>query len=314
MHLQTVSRLSKKINRPFHHSRLISTSAKLGHSNVKIHPMGLGCMGMSAFYPPFPSREESIKVIHCALALGCNHFDTALVYGWGHNEQLLGEAIRQSKVKRSDILVATKFAFEHGTWKVNGKPEFVRKSCETSLTNLGLDYIDLYYQHRVDPNTPIEETVKAMSGLVKEGKVKYLGLSECSAATLRKAHKVHPISAVQVEYSLWTIDIEQNGILDTCRELGVTLVAYSPLARGFLSGKIRSADDLDKDDWRRGTPRFSEENFGKNLELVNLIEAIAKSRKCTPSQVALAWVLEQPGVVAIPGTKKFRIWRRISAP
>lgn len=276
----------------------------LGHSSLKINPMGLGCMGMTSFYPPFPSKEESIKVIHRSIELGCNLFDTAMAYGFGANEQLLGEAIRSAPVKRSDVVICTKFAFEKGTFKIRGDPAFVRECCEQSLKDLNLEYIDLYYQHRVDPNVEIEVTVAAMAELVKEGKVKYLGLSECSAATLRRAHKIHPISAVQIEYSLWSTDIETNGLLDACRELGVTVVAYSPLARGFLSGQIKKFDDLDKDDWRRTNPRFQPENFDKNLALVPVIEALAKEKGCTPSQLALAWVINQPGVVSIPGTKR----------
>jgi len=265
-------------------------------------------MGMSAFYAPFPPKEESIKVIHKALEIGINFFDTAMSYGWGENERLLGEAIRTSGVKRSDVVIATKFGLKKNpdgkTLEINSKPEYVKESCDISLKELGLDYIDLYYQHRVDKNTPIEDTVKAMVELVKEGKIKYLGLSECSAATLRRAHAVHPISAVQIEYSLWCLDPETNGVLAACRELGVTFVAYSPLARGFLSGEIKNFEDFDPSDLRRTHPRFQPENFAKNIELVNLVGTIAKEKDCTPSQLALAWVLSQPGVVAIPGTKK----------
>jgi len=266
-------------------------------------------MGLSAFYPPHPTKEEGIKVIHRALELGCNFFDTADLYGFGVNEELLGEAIRTANVKRSEVVIATKFAFILNPDKsigVCGKPEHVKESCAKSLKRLGLDYIDLYYQHRVDPKTPIEETVHAMAELVKEGKVKYLGLSECSAETLRKAHKIHPITACQVEYSLFTTDIEENGILSTCKELGITLVAYSPLSRGFLTGQIKSYDDLEPNDWRRDAPRFKPENFSKNLDLVKLLEAIAKEKNCTTGQLALAWVIAQQNVVAIPGTKKIQ--------
>jgi len=280
---------------------------QLGASALRVHPLGLGCMGMSAFYPPFPSREESIKVIHRALELGCNFFDTSDVYGWGHNEELLGEALRQANINRADIVVATKFAMEKlpdGSVNVNGKPEHVKQACNASLKRLGLDYIDLYYQHRVDANTPIEETVKAMAQLVKEGKVRYIGLSECTADNLRRAHAVHPITAVQMEYSLWSTHVEEDGILSTCRELGITLVAYSPLARGFLSGQIKSYEDLDPTDIRRTHPRFKPENFAKNLELLAFLEKLAKEKQFTNSQVALAWVVNQQGVVAIPGTKK----------
>jgi len=232
----------------------------------------------------------------------------------GHNEEVVGAAIRSAPVKRSDLVVATKFAIQPvpgGTSQVNGTPEYVKESCGKSLKRLGLDYIDLYYQHRVDPKTPIEDTVRAMAELVKEGKVKYLGLSECSAATLRRAHAVHPITAVQVEYSLWSTDIEVNGILDTCRELGITVVAYSPLARGFLTGQIKKFDDLEPDDWRRTNPRFQPENFAKNIDLVKLVENMAKEKNCTSSQLALAWVLIQhPGIVIIPGTKKNSLFGR----
>jgi len=283
---------------------------ELGRTGKFINPLGLGCMGMSAYYAPFPPKEESIKVIHRSLELGCNFFDTAQVYAWGVNEALLGEAIRTApNTKRSDVIIATKFGFAKktdGTTVADSTPENVKKTCDESLKFLGMDYIDLFYQHRVDPNTPIEVTVQAMADLVKEGKVKFLGLSECSAATLRRAHAVHPIAAVQVEYSLWSTDVENNDILSTCRELGVTLVAYSPLARGFLSGQIKKFDDLDKDDWRRSNPRFQPENFAKNIELVHLVDALAKEKGCTPSQLALAWVISQKGVVAIPGTKKIQ--------
>jgi len=266
-------------------------------------------MGMTSFYSPIPPTEESIKVIHRALELGINFFDTALIYGWGANEELLGQGIRSApNIKRSDVIIATKFGFvknpESQFASVSSKPEVVIQTCENSLAKLNLEYIDLFYQHRVDPNTPIEDTVKAMAELVKAGKVKALGLSECSAATLRRAHAVHPIAAVQVEYSLWSTDIETNDLLSTCRELGVTVVAYSPLARGFLSGQIRRFEDLPADDWRRTNPRFQPESFSKNIELVYLVEKLAGEKNCTSSQLALAWVLNQPGVVAIPGTKK----------
>jgi len=226
------------------------------------------------------------------------------------NEQLLGEAIRTApNTKRSDVIIATKFGFvtkSDGSVGLNSSPENVKKVCDESLKHLGMDYIDLYYQHRVDSNVPIEETVQAMADLVKEGKVKYLGLSECSAKTLRRAHTVHPITVVQVEYSLWFTEIETNGVLDTCRELGVTCVAFSPLARGFLSGQLTKFEDFEKDDARRQNPRFQGENFVKNFELVKLVQAFAKEKNCTPSQLALAWVISQPSVVAIPGTKKIQ--------
>jgi len=266
-------------------------------------------MGMSAIYGPVPPKEESIKVIHRAMELGVNFYDTSDLYGFGLNEELLGEAIRTGPMNRSDLVIATKFGIEwkaDGSTNIHGNSEHVIQACANSLKRLGIETIDLYYQHRVDPDTPIEVTVRAMAQLVKEGKVKTLGLSECSAATLRRAHAIHPITAVQWEYSLWSTDIETNGVLDTGRELGITLVAYSPLARGFLTGQIKKFEDLDPTDWRRTNPRFQPENFPKNIELVHFVEQIAKEKGCTPSQVALAWVLHQPGVVAIPGTKKIQ--------
>lgn len=300
-----------KLAQPVNSASLSTMAApprvQLGASDLRVHPLGLGCMGMSAYYPPFPSKEECIPVIHRALQLGCNFFDTSDSYGNGANEELLGEAIKKANVNRSDLIIATKFGLQiqpDGTMGVNGKPEYVRKCCEASLKRLGMDYIDLYYQHRVDPSTPIEDTVKEMAQLIKDGKVRYLGLSECSVANLRRAHAVHPITAVQVEYSLWSTHIEEDGILNTCRELGITVVAYSPLARGFLGGQIKKYEDLDETDLRRNQPRFQPENFSKNLELLAVIEALAKGKNCTSSQVALAWVISQQGVVAIPGTKK----------
>jgi aryl-alcohol dehydrogenase-like predicted oxidoreductase len=277
----------------------------LGQDGPQIPVVGLGCMGMSEFYGP-SDEAESLAVIRHALDTGVTFLDTADAYGSGHNEELVGRAIRD---RRADAVVATKFALvrDKGAFVgVSGKPEYVKKACAASLSRLGIERIDLYYQHRVDPEVPIEDTVGAMAELVKEGKVLRLGLSECSPATLRRAHQVHPIAAVQTEYSLWSRDAE-DGILDTCAELGVTFVAYSPLGRGFLTGQIKSVDDLAADDWRRNNPRVQGENFVKNLALAAEVQAIASRRGITPAQLALAWVLGRaPHIVTIPGTRSAR--------
>lgn len=279
---------------------------KLGHSGLQVAEIGLGCMGMSEYYGA-TNENESIATIHRALDLGVTLLDTADMYGWGHNEELVGRAIAD---RRSRVTLATKFGIvrtdDPSFRGISGKPEYVRSACEASLKRLNVEVIDLYYQHRVDPQTPIEETVGAMAELVQEGKVRFLGLSEAGAETLRRASAVHPIAALQSEYSLWSRDIEA-GVLPTCRELGISLVAYSPLGRGFLTGQIKSFEDFAPDDFRRFAPRFQGENFDKNLALVAKLEEIAHEKGVSTSQLTLAWVLGRgEDIIPIPGTKRIK--------
>lgn len=276
----------------------------LGHSALNVNRMGLGCMGMSEFYGSF-NEDESIKTLHKAIDLGVNFFDTADMYGWGANERLLGKAF---KGRWNEVVLATKFAVMRGPngefLGLNGKPEYVRQACDQSLQNLGVEAIDLYYMHRQDRNVPIEETVGAMADLVKQGKVKSIGLSEVDPATLRRAHAVHPISALQTEYSLWSREPEQE-LFEVCKELGITFVAYSPLGRGFLTGAIKSRADLEAGDFRLNNPRFTEEAMQKNIKFVEVVDRIAQSKGVTKAQVALAWILNRnEDITTIPGTRK----------
>ena len=279
----------------------------LGPKGPEVSALGLGCMGMSEFYGAHDD-VDSIKVIQHALDAGVTLLDTADIYGPHTNEQLVGKAI---KGRRGEVFLATKFGIvrdpaDSAKRGVNGRPEYVHAACDASLKRLGVDHIDLYYQHRVDPETPIEDTVGAMAELARAGKVRFIGLSEPSAQTIERAHKVHPVTAVQSEYSLWTRDPE-DGILQTCEKLGIGFVPYSPLGRGFLTGAIKSPDDFDAGDYRRHSPRFVGDNFAKNLELVDKVRELAKDKGCTPAQLALAWVLARgEHIVPIPGTKRIR--------
>jgi len=282
---------------------------KLGSQNLQVSAIGLGCMGMTDFYSTGRDETEARATLDRALELGINFFDTADMYGPYTNEELLGQML---KGWREQVVIATKFGIVRNPLNVDsrgvdGRPAYVRQAVEGSLKRLGTDYIDLYYQHRIDPAVPIEETVGALAELVQQGKIRHYGLSEASAETIRRAHAVHPLTAVQSEYSLWTRDPEQNGVFATCRELGIGFVPYSPLGRGFLTGTLTSAENFAADDYRRRTPRFQGENFGRNLALVDVVKKLAEQKGATPAQLALAWVLAQGDfIVPIPGTKRRR--------
>lgn len=271
----------------------------LGHSGIEVPVVGLGCMGMSAFYST-PPEDQSLQALRRAAELGVVHWDTAEIYGPRKNEELIAKVLGEV---RDQVVIATKFGISPETFRPDARPETVVKSCDGSLQRLGVDRIDLYYQHRPDPDVPVEETVGALAELVQAGKVRAIGLSECSAEVLRRAHAVHPIAAYQGETSLWT-RVHDEDVHPVCQELGITYVAYSPLGRGFLTGQITSRDDLADDDWRKSNPRFSDENFAQNLALVETVKRVAERRGATSAQVALAWVLSRPHVVAIPGTTK----------
>ncbi|RIB14525.1 aldo/keto reductase [Gigaspora rosea] len=280
---------------------------ELGKTGIMMPAIGLGCMGMSEYYGAIDDTEN-INVLHRSTELKCNFWDTADIYGMGRNVILLSKVLKDY---RHEVFLCTKFGITRSPsgefLGFKGTPEYVHEACNKSLNRLGIDYIDLYYQHRVDNNTPIEDTVTAMKELVNEGKVKYLGLSECSASDLQRAHKVHPISALQVEYSPWSLDIETNGIKETCEKLGITIVAYSPLGRGFLTGRYKSNADFEETDFRKNHPRFVDGNFEKNLELVYKFNDLARKKGITSSQLCLAWVLAQgDNIIAIPGTKKIK--------
>ena len=283
------------------------SSSTLGSSGINVSALGLGCMGMSFAYGP-ADETESFGVLRRFIELGGNFFDTAEVYGPYANEELLGRFLRE--VPRESVVVATKFGFKlvNGERRgIDSSPENVRRACDGSLSRLGLDHIDLYYQHRVDPNVPIEETVGALKELVAAGKIRSIGLSEANSETIRRAAKVHPVAALQSEYSLWTRDVETNGVLATCRELGVAFVPYSPLGRGFLTGAIQKPSDLDPSDWRLTNPRFAQEVFEANLKLAEAVKKLAAKKDCTPAQFALAWVLAQGNdMIPIPGTKRVK--------
>ncbi|WP_045728669.1 aldo/keto reductase [Xanthomonas sp. GPE 39] len=279
----------------------------LGRNGLRVSALGLGCMGMSAFYGGRRDDASAIAVIHAALERGVNLIDTADMYGPHTNEILVGKALAG---RRQQVVLATKFGIKldpanPAARSIEGSPQYVQSACEASLRRLGVDHIDLYYQHRVDPNVPIEDTVGAMARLVEQGKVRFLGLSEAAAATIRRAHAVHPITAVQSEYSLWSRDPEHDGVLDTVRELGIGFVPYSPLGRGFLTGAIRTPEDFEADDYRRHSPRFQGDNFARNLQLVEQVRRLAVAKGVSPGQLALAWVLAQgEDLVPIPGTKR----------